>query len=166
MLSVDQAHKSLDRVFAFFPWLTAQQISKYIQSLQEAFPAVDPFLFDKACCELVKSVDKNVLPKPATYRAYYDIAVSKAPKQSNYTPPTPDESREWCLDEIERFYTPEAAYDHLQWINDNPKIAKWVTQEVMLALIHKSGTADPGKLAARKADRDRAKKFRDILERR
>ena len=168
-LTAEGVTASIQRILAILGKNAHENLPAYVKSILEACGWMDPTHFDEAAQAIVKAWKNPWRPKPTDYRAYYDIAVDRTPKPINAPRPSDTEasmreSVEWCLLQIEQKYTPEAAYDHLQWLNDNPNIAGHITQPVMLALIHKSGTADPEKLSARKASREKAKAFRDILK--
>ena len=164
MLDGKSAIASLERLVGAY-LLEPKEAAAWSKSVIETCSRLSGFEFERVCIEAMRSC--KFRPAPAQFLTIHrDIDTRLNPNAGGgYVPPTPEESRDWCLLEIDRAYTPEAAHDFLEYLNENPKIARWVTQPVMEALMTKSATADPAILKERARVRNRGKAFQDVLER-
>jgi len=142
MLNSGQIHGSVRRILSFFPHLNPEQVASYEESLRGALGWMDPGLFEKACIELVKTLDTRSLPQPQKYKAFYEIMKDREPKKSNYTPPTMEESTEWCLTMVATKYTPGMAKRLLEKIDSGSIRSVWIAREVLEALRQKAAQYD------------------------
>ena len=162
MITLEQVHNSLKRVTAFYTHLDAQKIASYVQSVYEVFGSwADPFLFESACVDVVKNLDSDSrsLPKPGEYRAHYHIRQDAQSSRPESVGTTQSASDRWCLDEIERYYSPEMAWEKLEELNANKRAIASLSPPVLEALMRRSAGADAAKLESRKRKRNERPKI-------